>query len=82
MSTNNALVTMSHLNMDTVRTMMSFVMSSRASYQKGDGTHSKIIEHNEIAFNKRFSSDADELAHLEHNGYIRRVPGHIYIRLA
>lgn len=82
MSNSNALVSMSHLNMRTVNAMMGLVMSSRTSYQKGEGTHSKVIEHNEIAFNKRFADAADELAHLEHNGYIRRVPGHIYIRLA
>ncbi len=82
MSNVNAIASMSHLNMKTVNNMMGYVLSARASYQKGEGTHSKTVEKCESEFNRRFSNAADELAHLEHNDFIRRVPGHIYIRLA
>jgi hypothetical protein len=72
---------MIHLNMNRVNDMMRLVMSARNKYaEHKNPMHGAIIKC-EDTFNRMFGNDATELAHLEHNRYIKRVPGHIYIVL-
>lgn len=70
------------LNMARVRHMMSIVSASRRDYESHRNPQHGAIIKNEEKFNALFANDACELAHLEHNGFIRRVPGHIYIIIA
>jgi hypothetical protein len=68
--------------LNIVQQMMRLVMSSREEYNGGKSSQSPRVNANEETFNRKFAHCTEELAHLETNGYIRRVPGHIYIRLA
>ena len=77
---------MAKLNL-TLEAMRQVVRRSRARFNSlpvafADRAHDKHIVENETYFNAEYGNRSDELSILENEGYIRRVPGHIYIVLA
>lgn len=72
---------MIHLNMNRVNGMMRLVMAARKKYDEHRNPMHGAVVKCEDTLNSLYASAATELAHLEHNHYIKRVPGHIYIVL-